>query len=354
MPALVPKAVREYYAEQHVRTLDLEAVRQFQTTPAASGDTGSTRARGVQRLIQCSFAVNAVLTVSKIVVFVSSHSFAILVSLIDSFLDLVSTAVLWRIAAAAAPHSRLRLQFPVGKNTLEPIGTLIFSVVLSVAMFIAATGALTALVQGLLRPAHPVRSGPSFGTSAAVVIGVTVLAKTVLYVLLKWSPARGETLVRACASDHRNDAISNTAGLAAGYFAGRFPTELWWLDPAVALTMAATIAVLWVRTSRVQIKLLSGVSASPSTLAKLTAMAYSHDRRVLKVDTVRAYHFGAKLFVEVHLVLDPETPLRVAHDVGESLQQNIEVHCASDVARAFVHLDYEWDHLPDREHCTRD
>ena len=176
MPALVPKAVREYYAEQHVRTLDLEAVRQFQTTPAASGDTGSTRARGVQRLIQCSFAVNAVLTVSKIVVFVSSHSFAILVSLIDSFLDLVSTAVLWRIAAAAAPHSRLRLQFPVGKNTLEPIGTLIFSVVLSVAMFIAATGALTALVQGLLRPAHPVRSGPSFGTSAAVVIGVTVLA----------------------------------------------------------------------------------------------------------------------------------------------------------------------------------
>ena len=35
-------------------------------------------------------------------------------------------------------------------------------------------------------------------------------------------------------------------------------------------------------------------------------------------------------------------PLKEAHDIGEQLQ--IKIEKMEDVERAFVHLDYEWDH----------
>jgi divalent metal cation (Fe/Co/Zn/Cd) transporter len=43
-----------------------------------------------------------------------------------------------------------------------------------------------------------------------------------------------------------------------------------------------------------------------------------------QVDTVRAYSFGDRFLVEVHVVLDKDTPLRVAHDVGEKLEMMVE------------------------------
>ena len=59
------------------------------------------------------------------------------------------------------------------------------------------------------------------------------------------------------------------------------------------------------------------------------------------MDTVRAYHMGERLFVEVHIVLDPETQLFIAHDVGESLEAKIEQ--IEEVERCFVHLDFNFD-----------
>jgi len=35
---------------------------------------------------------------------------------------------------------------------------------------------------------------------------------------------------------------------------------------------------------------------------------------------VRAWYFGARFLVEIHVVLDADTPLREAHDVGEKLE----------------------------------
>ncbi|KAK6047500.1 hypothetical protein COOONC_14994, partial [Cooperia oncophora] len=73
-----------------------------------------------------------------------------------------------------------------------------------------------------------------------------------------------------------------------------------------------------------------------------------HDPRISHLDTVYVYHFGTKFLVEVHIVLDEDMPLKVAHDISESLQINIE--SLPEVERAFVHTDYEYDHQPQDEH----
>lgn len=42
--------------------------------------------------------------------------------------------------------------------------------------------------------------------------------------------------------------------------------------------------------------------------------------------------------------MDADTPLHVSHDVSELLQNKLEA--LPHVERAFVHVDYEWEHIP--------
>lgn len=58
--------------------------------------------------------------------------------------------------------------------------------------------------------------------------------------------------------------------------------------------------------------------------------------------------FFKSSFVQVHIVMPPETSFSEAHDVGESLQLKLESH--SNIERAFVHVDYDSLHRPSTEH----
>jgi len=130
-----------------------------------------------------------------------------------------------------------------------------------------------------------------------------------------------------------------------------------------------------------------GQAAPPEVLQKLTYLVIRHHSQIKRVDTVRAYTFGALYFVEVTLLqlflnilnkpfvsvksnpkcksnwvsypfsstccdkkqvdieLPEELPLKEAHAIGESLQ--IKIEKLPEVERAFVHLDYECDHKPE-------
>jgi len=77
-------------------------------------------------------------------------------------------------------------------------------------------------------------------------------------------------------------------------------------------------------------------------------MAYDHHEKILKIDTVRAFYVGLNIFVELDIVLDKDMSLKEAHDIGESLQ--IKIEQIEEVERAFVHLDYEYEHKPHDEH----
>lgn len=98
----------------------------------------------------------------------------------------------------------------------------------------------------------------------------------------------------------------------------------------------------------VQIKVLTGYTANPDFLSKITWICVNHHREIQYVDTVRAFHFGNNFLVEVDIVLPEEMTLKDAHDIGEPLQQKIE--SLREVERAFVHIDYEFEHHPGDEH----
>jgi len=71
-----------------------------------------------------------------------------------------------------------------------------------------------------------------------------------------------------------------------------------------------------------QIKMLTGHTARPDFLRKLTWVALCHHNKITHIDTVRAFHFGNKYLVEVDIVLPQTMSLLEAHDIGETLQVN--------------------------------
>ena len=124
--------------------------------------------------------------------------------------------------------------------------------------------------------------------------------------------------------------------------------ELAYVDPIGAILISIYIAHSWWNTGHEQIRHLAGHTAEPELLNKLTWMALNHSKEIKGIETVRAYHFGTNFLVEIHLVLQEDMDLKNAHNIGETLQQKIEKF--PDVERAFVHLDYEFEHKPESEH----
>lgn len=119
----------------------------------------------------------------------------------------------------------------------------------------------------------------------------------------------------------------------------------WWIDPAGAIVLSVLISFLWTRTAYQEFQLLIGVTADTAFLQHVTYISMTHDARVLSLDTVRAWHSGPRLIVEVDVVMDQEMSLRETHDVAEALQMKLESLPA--VERAYVHVDYETTHSPE-------
>jgi len=75
----------------------------------------------------------------------------------------------------------------------------------------------------------------------------------------------------------------------------------------------------------------------------------THSALITSLDTVRAWHSGPRLIVEVDVVVEETMTVRESHDVSEALQMKLEK--LPDVERAYVHVDYETSHAP--EHFTK-
>jgi divalent metal cation (Fe/Co/Zn/Cd) transporter len=98
-----------------------------------------------------------------------------------------------------------------------------------------------------------------------------------------------------------------------------------------------------------QVRHLTGLSAEPSYLQKLTHVIYNYRSDVVtKIDSIQAVHLGTDYLVEVDIGLPARMPLCRAHDIGAGLQSQLET--IDGVERAFVHLDFEFEHMPECEH----
>merc|ERR1712137_126314 len=250
------------------------------------------------------------------------------------FLDLLSGAILFLTEYLTDKSSHE--DYPAGKSRFEPVGIVIFSA----CMFTATLQLLLSSIETLITKDLDLM----VDKWTMIVLFITIGMKFCLWLYCR--TVSGSEAVSALALDHRNDVVSNLFGVTTAMLGYHYK---WWIDPLGAIFISLYLMFIWACTGYSQLSSLTGKTAPPELLQALTFIARNHHPDIVAIDTVRAYHYGYNFMVELDIVLHPEMPLRVAHDIGESLQNKLET--IDKVERAFVHLDYEWDHKPEHARC---
>ena len=303
-------------------------------SPAKSNTAGDDGVESGSRIVAIAIYINlvanAILLAGKVAVIVLTSSLSVLASLVDAALDFLSTAIVWITTKLIAHQDQYA--YPVGRRRLEPIGVLVFSVIMITSFF-------QVFLECFNRLASPDHTIVQLSPSAIIIMASTVVIKLACWF---WCRLIKNSSVQALAQDAMTDVIFNTFSIIfplVGYYA-----QVWFLDALGGLLLSLYVIFNWSRTTTTHIRHLTGAAASATDRNILLYLTMRFAEPIQKIQGLQAYHAGDKINVEVDIVLDEHTSLRDSHDLGESLQYVLE--SVPNVDRAFVHLDYAGWNLP--------
>ncbi|KAF3924642.1 hypothetical protein AA313_de0203637 [Arthrobotrys entomopaga] len=278
----------------------------------------------VKVAIYVNLAANTILLVGKVVVTLLTSSLSVLASLVDSALDFLSTAIIGLTTYLISRRDSYR--YPVGRRRLEPIGVLVFAVIMIVSFIQVAVQA----VQRFFSDDHPIIQ---LSNSAIIIMTLTVVIKGACYF---WCRMVKSSNVQALAQDALTDVYFNTFSIFFPLVG--FATKQWWMDPLGGLLLSLYVVFQWSGTSLEHIEHLTGTAASAEDRNLILYVCMRFARSIRKITGVQAYYAGDAINVEAEILFDEDLPLRDSHDVAEALQYTIE--SIPFVDRAFVHTDY--------------
>ncbi|RWA12635.1 hypothetical protein EKO27_g2451 [Xylaria grammica] len=280
--------------------------------------------------IYVNFAANLLLLLGKIAVMLSVSSMSVLASLVDAVLDFLSTVIVWITTALISRQDQYK--YPVGRRRLEPLGVLVFSVIM-------ITSFVQVALQSIQRLASDNHEIIELGIPEISIMVGTVVIKGLCWI---WCRLVRNSSVQALAADAMTDVIFNTGSILfpiLGFYLG-----IWWLDALGGLLLSLVVIKNWSGTSLQHIKNLSGFSATADQRNILLYLTMRFAKTIRQIQGIQAYHSGDKLIAEIDIILDASTTLRDSHDLSESLSYVLE--SVPIVDRAFVHADYASYNLP--------
>ncbi|KAL4729935.1 hypothetical protein ACLX1H_001964 [Fusarium chlamydosporum] len=257
--------------------------------------------------IWVNFIANAVLLAGKLVVIMSVPSMSVLASLVDAVLDFLSTVIVWITTRLISSSHHDQYSYPVGRRKLEPLGVLVFSII----MITSFCQVGLECIQRLMSPEHPILE---LGVPAIAIMVSTIVIKGACWI---WCRLVKNSSVRALAEDAKTDVIFNTGSILFPIIG--FYGKIWWLDAFGGLFLSIVVIFNWSQTSAHHVRNLSGFSAQPDERNLLLYLTMRFATAIRQIQNLRAYHAGDKLFVEVDIVLSAATPLKDSHDLSEVL-----------------------------------
>lgn len=281
----------------------------------------------VMYAIYFNFLLNVVLLLGKVLVVYLSNSLSLIASLVDSALDFLSTMIIFVANRYAVKKSR---RFPVGRKQLEPIGVLIFSIVI----ILSFAQVLIESIKQLFNSGPRDDAVKLSNTSIGIMVG-TILTKMGAYIICE---SINNSSVQALVEDAKTDIVFN-------FFSLIFPTvgfifNFWWLDALGASILCCYVISQWGMVTLEHVDHLSGSHASKENYQQVLYLIMRFSKEISRVKNYRMYHLGDLVNVEVDVVLkNPKMELKDYHDLGESLQYAIET--LPYVNRCFVHIDYK-------------
>jgi cation diffusion facilitator family transporter len=275
-----------------------------------------------------SIGSNVTLIALKVVAGAVTGSVAILTEAMHSAIDLVASIVAWfSVRKADTPADE---EHRYGHYKLENLAAAIEGILILVGSGVIAFEAIRKLVES----APVERLG--FGIAVMAVSGVANLGvSTYLYrqARLTESPA-----LAGDAAHLRTDALTSfgvLVGLALVDITGAD-----WLDPTVALVVAAAIVFSGVRILTRSGRVLVDEALPPAELEAIRAAVRSFGSRgVVGYHQLRTRSAGSRRYVDLHVQFRAGTTLEDAHAIAHALQAAIEARLRN--ADVLIHLEPE-------------
>ena len=273
-----------------------------------------------------SVSVAAVLIVTKVVAWVLTDSVSLLSTLIDSLLDAAASVInLVAVRHALQPADD---EHRFGHGKAEPLAGLAQSA------FIVGS-ALFLIFESIERIAHPTMIvNPEIGYSVMVFsIVVTVgLVMFQRYVVRK----SGSLAISADSLHYQTDVMINGSVFLSIFLASELGMTL--ADPIFAIGIALFISYTAWKIGMGALNILMDHELPYDDRRKIIEIACAQDG-VEGVHDLRTRFSGTQVFIQMHVEMDGDMPLRRAHEIADVVE--LEVGAAYPNSEVIVHQDPE-------------
>lgn len=294
-------------------------------------DSSKLAVATIKRVTWIGFWVNAVLMVLKLVCGWLGHSDALVADGVHSMSDFATDFIILFLIGIAYKSADTR--HPYGHGKYETMASLIIAVILFAVGAGLAIGGVTS-IRGYL--AGDILPRPDVWT--IVVAALSIAGKEALY---RYTIYEAKTIdsssLTANAWHHRSDALSSVAtliGVTAGFFLG-----IAWrvLDPIATVLISVFIIISAVKIALPSIRELLEIALPQKQINEIITI-------ISRTPGVKAFHHlrtrrnGHTYVVDVHIKVDPDLTVTVAHDIATEVEQRIKNHLGSSVITS-VHIE---------------
>lgn len=291
----------------------------------------SALAKTAHRAGRVAAGVALSLAVGKLVAGQLGHSVAVTASAVDSLMDVLASSA--NALAIHLAHAEPDREHPFGHAKIEAIAIALQG------LLIGGSG-IYLLVEGVKRvlSPEPLRlAAVTLGTMAAA----TIVTIALVLFLGRIAKRTGSTAVRADAIHYRTDIAANLAVLAG--VGAAYATGIERIDGLLSIGVAAYVLVSAGSLLRTSVRdLLDTAAPGERVNAILTTLRALVDQRLIEgYHGLKTRTAGRTLFVEIHIELPGEMPLRDAHERGDAVWEAILT--VDPDAHVLVHVDVEQD-----------
>jgi cation diffusion facilitator family transporter len=271
----------------------------------------SDRLQRSVRAAASGLATNVVLAAIKLLTGILGNSYALIADAIESMADTASSVIVWRaVVIADRPADK---EHPYGHGKAEAVATAAVSIMLlGAAMLI-----LVQSVKEILTPHH----APAAFT-LYVLLGVVLVKETLFRFVGRVGDEIQSSAVRADAWHHRSDAITSAAaalGISIALVGGE---EYRSADDWAAIFAAFIIGFNGFRIFRPALDEL--MDAAPrEDIADVARMVALQVKGVKGVEKTLARKTGHEFLLEMHVEVDGELSVAVAHDLAHAVKDAI-------------------------------
>lgn len=271
--------------------------------------TAANHAVLIKRAATASIFTAVTLLLAKVFAWSVSDSASVLSSLLDSLMDIAASlvnyfAVRYALMPADDDH-------PFGHTKAEGLAAL----VQSAFILGSATFLLLHVLDRLVRPRELV----ALEESIAVMI-FSVFATMALVAYQRWVYRQTQSLAIKADSAHYYGDILTSAAVVVALLAAQW--DIYWLDPVVALGIAAVLlySVYGIVTDALEVLMDKAMPEEDEEELKGIISSCAGVRGFHDLKTRQA---GAIQFIQLHLDLDGKQTLESAHAIGDKVEKAV-------------------------------